>query len=92
MGIRSWEDDTTRLYQQILMPFPLKKSVYKTESKVGSGRSKCTGTWFCAAFQKKECSHKDSHHIDMNGKTLFAHHICTLCWLKDEVKAHHPDS
>ncbi len=40
MGIRSWYDDTSRLEQQILMPFPLKKSVSKSESKSRSSRCK----------------------------------------------------
>ncbi len=57
MGIRCWGDNTSRLEQQILMPFPLKKFVSKPESKVRSGGGKGSGAWFCAAYQRKECSY-----------------------------------
>ncbi len=85
-------DDTSRLEQQILMPFPLKKYVSKPESKVRSGRGKGSRGWFCAAYQKKECPHKENHQVEVNGKTLLAQHICTSCWLNDKVKAQHSDS
>ncbi len=79
MGISCWGDDTSRLEQQILMPFPLKKSVSKPESKVRSGKGKVSGAWFCAAYQKKECPHKENHQVEVNGKTLLEQHICASC-------------
>ncbi len=51
-------DDISRLEQQILMPFLLKKSVSKPESKVRSGKGKWSGAWFCAVYKKRNASIK----------------------------------
>ncbi len=37
MGLRKWGDDTSRLEQQILMPFPLKRSFSKQEGNAEKG-------------------------------------------------------
>ncbi len=86
MGVRNWGHSTSRLEQQILLPFPLKRSLTKgsesksvsnsTSSSSSSGKGKGKGIWFCSAYQKKECSHTETHSADVNGKLLLAHHIC----------------
>ncbi len=102
MGVRKWGDSTPRLEQQIVLSFPLKRSLTKaSESKSASnsrssssssGKGKGIGLWFFSAYQKKECSHTETHSADLNGKLILAHHICASCWLKDKIKVGHPDS
>jgi hypothetical protein len=105
MCVRRCGDDTSRIEQQVLMPFPLRKAATKPESKSNSnsnasnvsarsGKSKGQrqGLWICSAYQQRQCSHNESHTADVSGKLIVAHHICATCWMKNKVKAQHPDS
>ncbi len=98
MGVREWAEDTSRLEQQILMPFPLRKSNNTSVNKgkpstggngAGSGKR---GLWFGSSYQRKECVHKEAHSVEVKGEMLVAQHVCASCWLKDRVKVEHPDS
>ncbi len=77
-------DDTSRLEQQILMTFPLKKSVSNQKVRLGLVRAKVQGLGFVQYIK--------NHQVEVNSKTLLAQHICASSWLKDKVRAQHPDS
>ncbi len=98
MGIRTWDQDVSRLEQQMLMAFPFQMKSKIDESGNGSKRNKpafnkkSKKLWFCSAYQKGECTYSDKHMVDVNGKQMNAHHICASCWVTDKVKASHPDT
>jgi len=55
----------------------------------GSGESR---VWFCAEYQKNQCSHKEAHQQVLYGKQVMVQHICAKCLLKDRRELKHPDS
>ena len=100
-GTRQWDDSISRLEQQILMPYPLKRSFQfdnvqkKTKPNVmnvSNVEKKVEKLWYCSKFQKNECEHTDTHVSEVNNRTTVSHHVCANCWLKDRVKSKHPSS
>ena len=93
-GVKSWDSDFSRLEQQMLMPFPLKKGK-KVDKKFGKGDRKDDEekTLFCNLYQKGTCTHNElSHTSNFFGRPATVHHICANCLLKNKTKQYHPDT
>ncbi len=72
MGVREWDEDTSRLEQQIPMSFTLSKSNINTSSTwsglvlgVVVGKE-VIAYGFVPVYQKK-CAHKEPHPVKENG-------------------------
>ena len=59
--------------------------------KGGNSKSK-QETFFCSPFQRNLCWYEGPHSGKYNGRMVFRLHICAACWLKDKVRANHPES
>jgi hypothetical protein len=73
---------------------PKGRSVYSREAETSasgvSGHS--DKVWFCKEFQRNKCLYQEPHTGSVGGRTVVLQHICARCWLKNKVKAIHPES
>ena len=93
-GSMYWDSDFSRLEQQLLMPFPLKK-VKKTErvKPQSDKRNDEERVIFCNLFQKGSCTFSElSHTAKFFGRSTTVHHICAKCWQKSKSRQYHPES
>ena len=92
-GIYKFGDDFSKLENQILRPYPKRKSsslragAPRLEDKQGLDK-----VYFCKDFNKSSCSQGDKHSAIFNGKKYTVKHICAKCWLKSRVQSNHPES
>ena len=100
-GNMKWGDDYHRLEQQMLMPFSLNKSKFEKKfEKPGKSRdithqsnnysSSDDRVVYCNEYQRKACTHRESHRGKYFGKTAQLLHICSACWKDSNQKAFHP--
>ena len=59
--------------------------------KGGNNKNK-QETFFCSPFQRNLCWYEGPHSGKYNGRMVTRLHICAACWLKDKVRANHPES
>ena len=92
LGYRKWGDDFMYIENAILTSH-CNKFKPKTDMSQGSSApfKAEEKLWFCAKFQRNKCPQKDSHTIQVKGRTRFAKHICASCWQKDKKEWNHPE-
>ena len=84
----------------MLMPFPMSKPRSEKKGEM-SGRAqkgasyKGQGTTdekpvYCGDYQKKACSHEESHQGWFFGSRLMLHHVCSACLKATNKKVYHP--
>ena len=93
-GVLDWGEDTSKLEKQILLPHPKKPVNNPNSNKVKKleKKSETDKTWFCSAYNKNECSVKEPHTQEFNGKQYPVQHICGKCWRFNKTKAMHPET
>lgn len=95
MGWADWSQDPYTTGQAILCRSrPEEKSKSKKSGVSGQAVAPKKGistVWFCAQYNRKKCQSTDPHEIMFKGKPVMASHICAACWLKNKVKANHPE-
>lgn len=48
-------------------------------------------TYYCAKYNKGECSLGQKHAAEIKGKAVMVNHICRQCWIKSKEKKQHPE-
>ena len=95
LGISDWSEDLFKDCYMMLAPFVRKpfqkKGKFKNDFSSTKSDGKMEKVWFCKDYNRNRCSHSESHKHLFQGRSIFAHHICAVCWLKDKVKLQHPE-
>ena len=93
LGLATWDDNLFRDSYFMLEPFM--KKPFQKKGKSGSGKvdgaGKTDKVWFCKDYNRNRCSYKESHKHSFQGRSIYAQHICAVCWLKDKSKLQHPE-
>ena len=85
----SWRTDFDQFERHIYDKIAMANAKTEKSKKPGVLET----TWFCKAFQKPEgCTKTAPHNAKVGNSFRTVHHICANCWLKDKIKAYHPDS
>ncbi len=98
-GNLNWKSDFSRLEQQVLMPFTIRKAKFEKKGDKGKYNSNKPFAGYedkllyCNDFQSGNCSHEGNSHSSMFfGKSATVHHVCATCLKKTNKKQYHPDS
>ena len=90
LGNKQWTDSFLDIELRSLQHSPY---IYKPNYVARSYTNRNTNNVsFCSKFNKGQCSLSGDHSITLKtGQTVWAQHICAMCWLSDKVIKRHAE-
>ncbi len=96
-GSLTWKSDFSRLEQQLLMPYTIRKANLDKKSSKNKAGGKSDKVFhedkilYCNEFQSGTCDNEnESHNTKFFGRSATVHHICAACFKHTNKKQRHP--
>ena len=100
VGRATWASDFQTLQSQVVTNKISRPKLSLEKSEKTDKGSKKSGTksidnrvLFCRDYQKNRCTHSETpHRATFQNKSVWVHHMCATCWLKDKTMLAHPET
>lgn len=93
-GLANWSKDFSEIETPILIKYVKTEVKNKRSIQFGENKKiskKEESVFYCSHFQRKKCTHTNSHYGKIKGVDRFLQHICATCWREDNKKSFHPE-